>query len=38
MNLENTVAGLGSVAGILVVGHRYCFADDVGNELTGYSR
>jgi len=41
MNLENTVAGLGPGAGIPcseLMGHSYGFADDVANELTGYSR
>jgi hypothetical protein len=40
MKLENTVAGLGPGAGIRcsgLMGHRYCFTDDVGNEITGYS-
>ena len=41
MKLENTVAGLGPGAGIRcseLMGHRYCFTGDVGNEKTGYSR
>ena len=40
MKLENTVAGLGPGAGIRreLIGHKYCFTDGVGNEITGYSR
>ena len=41
MKLENTVAGLEPGAGIRcseLMGHRYCFTDVVGSEMTGYSR
>jgi hypothetical protein len=41
MKLDITVAGLGPGAGIRcseLMGHKYCFAYDVGNEMAGHSR
>jgi hypothetical protein len=41
MTIENTVAGLGPEAGIRcseLMGYRYGFTDNVGNEITGHSR